>query len=240
MISDESPVIVEAFFAKTKDISSEFFRLKKYIDDMDRLKANKLHFDADRETYLFCHTLLRLILSRKLNYDPLGISIIYDKNNKPRLEGDSLFFNISHTREAFAFAISERSEVGIDLEKVDKNIDFKSIIGSFFSSEERGFILESPFESRNKFFLLWTRKEALLKAIGTGIISNPSHIEVFRQKNILSEKSLDNLVDDSIVCDHYIYSEKILNYYLSVAVPQRAKVLLHQLNVPKIKSYLEI
>jgi 4'-phosphopantetheinyl transferase len=237
--TDKNSGVVEVYFAETKDIIGEYARLKTFININDKLKADKLHFEEDRNTSLICHTILRLILSNKLNTDLSEIRILDEGNRKPRLEGDWLFFNISHTRDAFAFAISECCEVGIDLEKMDRSIDFKSIARKFFSNAERAFILDSPADSRNRFFLLWTRKEALLKALGTGIISNLSNVEVLSQGKVLNNKSFEE-IDDSAFYDHFIYSEKISNYYLSVAMTQRVKIILHQLNTEKVQSYIEV
>jgi len=229
---------VEVYFAKTKEIISEYSVLEKYIDKRDKLMAYKLHFDEDRYTYLFCHTLLRLFISKKLKIDPSEISVIYDKNNKPGLKADSLFFNISHTREAFAFAISDHSKVGIDIEKVDRNIDFKSIINNFFSKEEREFILESPVDSRNRFFLLWTRKEAFLKVLGVGIINNLEDVEVFRDVNNLNMENFGYLADYTAITDQFIYSIKLQNYFISLATPQKVKINLHKLDAEMLNSYM--
>lgn len=225
---DDSFPVVETFFAKTKDLSSEYSTLKNFINDEDKLKAERLHLVEDRDTYLFCHTLLRLVLSERLKIDPKEIRIVYDKYNKPWLEGNSLFFNISHTRWAFTFAISQSSRVGVDLEKTERNIDFETIIKRFFCRSECEFILESPGDSANRFFLLWTRKEALLKALGIGIETKHLWLEVFRQKNILDRKLFDNMDDDSLFCDYFIYSKRILDYYISIAVPQKSKVIIYQ------------
>ena len=226
----KSIAVVEAFFAKTKDLVTVYPVLNNYIDKNDKIKADQLHSEDDRMTYLACHTMLRLVLSKKLDIDPGEIFIVTDKNNKPRLPGDTIFFNISHTREAFAFVISDKTNVGIDLEKVDRDIDFESIIKRFFSKREGEFIFESPFDMRNRFFLLWTRKEALLKALGTGIISNLSDIEVFRNDNILDWKLFDNVTDDSAFVDHFIYSNKISDYYVSIAVSEKSKINMNRLD----------
>ena len=225
---DESSLIVEAYFAKTKDFSSGYSEIENFVNSQDKLKADKLHIEEERYTYLFCHTLLRLVLSGRLKINPEEIPIVYDRNNKPWIQGNPLFFNISHTREAFAFVISKYKRVGVDLEKVDRKIDLVSISKRFFSREESEYILESQRDSTDRFFLLWTRKEALLKALGTGIITKISQLEVFRQKNIFDPELFGNLIDDSFICDHFIYSKKILDYYISIAVPQKSKIIIHQ------------
>jgi 4'-phosphopantetheinyl transferase len=235
---NRSSGVVEVYFAKTKDIINEYDRLKVLIDGNEKLKADNLHFEEDRHTTVLCHSLLRVMLSKKLNTDPSGIRILYKDNGKPRLEDDSLYFSISHTHDAFAFAISDGFEIGVDLEKNDRNIDFLSITRKFFSTAERAYILDSPSDSRNRFFLLWTRKEALLKALGTGIISNLAYTEVVGHGGILNNNSYEYITDDHSFYDHFIYSKKITKYYLSVAMPQKAKILMHHLNAEKVLTYI--
>ena len=188
------------------------------------------------ETYISCHALLRLVLSKTLNKEPLEVRFFNELYNKPALLGNPLYFNISHTKGAFAFVVSNNHYVGIDLEKVSKIIDFTSIIETYFSSCEREYILESKAEALDRFFLLWTRKEALLKALGTGIIDNLKQVEVL--ENIIRREVFDNLIADCLFDDHFIYSTNLSNHFLSVAIPQRGKVLLYQINNEIINLYI--
>ena len=236
---DDSIVLVEIFYARTGDLVSELPWLVAYIDNNERLKAEKFHFENDRNTYLTCHSLLRKVISYKLNKDPSEINIIYDGNNKPWLKSNQLFFNISHTRDTFAFAISDYVKIGIDLENINSSIDFKAIIRTYFSSGEEKYILQDHEQSMDRFFLLWTRKEALLKALGTGIIDKLKDVEVFRKENHLKKGSFNNLIDNSMLRDHYIYSMKLDNNYLSVAVPCKAKIIFHHLDINEIRNLIQ-
>ena len=236
-ICDESLKIVELFFAKTNSIISEYPRLMYYFDIKDKIQTYKLRFKEDRDTYIFCHTLLRLILSKKMKTDPSKLKIIIDTNCKPKLLGDHLFFNISRTKGAFAFAISEACSIGIDLERV-WNINFKSIIGRFFSVAEQKYVLKSPDESHERFFYIWTRKEALLKAEGTGIVTDLACIEVLDQVNSVSSRYLENETDKKIVLEYSIHSERIMNYILSVAAPQKINVKINLIDTQVINSIL--
>jgi len=230
---------VEFYYSETKDIINLYSDLIKYFNESDRIKADKFHFEEERNTWLLCHTLLRMVISAKLNIDHSEIVITRDRNNKPWLQGNQLYFNISHTRESFAFAISDQLPVGVDIEKVDREIDFRSIIKTFFSSGEIKSILEDPGKSRDRFFLLWTRKEALLKALGIGIVDKLKEVEVYRDINFLNQASFNNIIDSSLFCDHYIYSEKIHNNYLSIALPSKSKIEFHMIDIPIIKTLIE-
>ena len=82
-----------------------------------------------------------------------------DENGKP--VSDHFYFNISHSDGAVVF-IKDDYPIGIDIEKIrpveDGLIDFIS------SKEERDYI-----KAPSDFFEIWTNKESLSKAIGTGI-----------------------------------------------------------------------
>jgi len=117
-------------------------------------------------------------------------------------------------------------------------LEIESVAESFFSIKECEFIFKSNTEAKNRFFLLWTRKEALLKALGTGIINNLNEVEIFDRKNYLERKSFDNMISDSAANKHFIYSKRWLNYYLSIAIPVKASIGFIQLTSENISSYL--
>lgn len=230
---------VDIFFVKTKDMLSVYPYLRSCISHDELMRAEKFHFDEDRETYISCHATLRLVISKKLNTSPLEISFIVDSHNKPGLVGNSLSFNITHTRDSFAFAVSGHPYIGIDLEKIRWDFDFIQIVESFFSENEQRYILELKNMAVNRFFLLWTRKEALLKAIGTGIFADMKQLEVFKQENFIDKKLFDNLHNYSLSHGHFIYSKEFLDCWLSIAVPEKADIILTQITEKNLNSFLE-
>lgn len=229
---------IQLYYGRTEDLLPVLPILKEFLSHEERLKSDKFHFETDRNTYILCHSLIRKILSGKLMIDPSEITIIYDGNNKPWLKGNPLFFNLSHTKEAFAFAVSDTVSLGVDMEDINRNIDFKAVVRTFFSIEEEKYILEEKKKSRDRFFLLWTRKEALLKALGTGLIDNLQNVEVFRKENYLKRETLKNILNQNYLCDHFIYSMKTDNNYLSVALPAKAKITLNHLTPESMFGFL--
>jgi len=92
-----------------------------------------------------------------------------DQNNKPQLKSWKSF-NISHSGDFVIYAESSNHKtLGIDLEKINKEVNVLELI-SFFLIEERQKIQESD-DPTLIFFRLWVRKEALLKASGIGIVN---------------------------------------------------------------------
>ncbi len=93
-------------------------------------------------------------------------------SGKPYLKDyPSLFFNISHTDNLILIAIAN-SPVGIDVEKNERNADKEAIIRHFFSEREQQSFFSQPEEQRQLAFVKgWTRKEAMLKATGEGLLA---------------------------------------------------------------------
>jgi 4'-phosphopantetheinyl transferase len=229
----------EVFFGLTEDFTRAISSLSGFINKDDQRKAESQHNSEDKTTILICYTLLRQILAKRLGINPYEVIYTVSEKGKPGIEGDKLYFNISHTRDAFAVAISEYSPIGIDLEKISKNISFEPIVKRFFSVEEAAFIFSSERKSRELFFLLWTRKEALLKSFGTGILPYISHIDVFRPVNFIEKNQDEDLMDISLSNHHYIYSRKLKEYYLSVALPQKADIILYRVGEKDLNTFIQ-
>ncbi len=220
---------IDVFFAETADLYPIYNDLIKYISYEEMVKAERLVLDKIRQTYILSHALLRLHLGKYLKVNPLGIIFNYNINAKPGIDNDPVYFNLSHTDGAFAFALSPVFYVGIDIEKIDYSLDIKSIVKSFFSKTEQEYIFSSDKETEERFFLLWTRKESLLKALGTGIVNDLNHIEVSGESNIIKKTAFDNLLTDDVFNDHYIFSTRQFEYYISLTAPCNPIIDFHHL-----------
>jgi 4'-phosphopantetheinyl transferase len=229
----------EVYFSLTDELAGSYRDLEKCLGKEEQARAARFLHETDRATYTSCHAMLRLILGRRLEKDPRQISFLTGAYNKPRLECDPVYFNITHTGKAFAIVVSESCETGIDMESVSRTMNFNGIIKNFFSVTESEFILKDPAESSSMFFMLWTRKEALLKALGTGIADNLPGVEVSRKENHIRKESFENMVPDSAFKEHFIYSFKYLNYYLSVAFPGVTTINFNHLTSENIFSFFD-
>ena len=122
---------------------------------------------------------------------------LYNEHGKPYIAGGP-HFSLSHCKEAIAVAISDRP-VGIDIESIRPAKE--ELIARVMSEEEKRKVgNEKQQAGRDRMFTrLWTQKEAILKAQGTGILS-------FEQlQGILSRKPAD--VDiQTVEKEKYIYS----------------------------------
>jgi 4'-phosphopantetheinyl transferase len=83
---------------------------------------------------------------------------------------ERLHFSLSHTDGFVACAVSPCERVGIDVEATDRPVSHLEIARTFFSSAEHADLISlPPAQQRDRFFDLWTLKEAYAKARGLGL-----------------------------------------------------------------------
>jgi 4'-phosphopantetheinyl transferase len=67
-------------------------------------------------------------------------------------------------------AFARWREVGVDVEKVRRDVELEQIARRFFSAHEQMQLAALPADERvDAFFRCWTRKEAYIKATGDGL-----------------------------------------------------------------------
>ena len=149
----------------------------------ERERHRRFYFADDRRDYAAAHDLLRRSLSRHGSTPPEAWTFAADAMGKPFLTGlrrddsdssqppSSLSFNLSHTRGLVACAVTWETEVGVDVERVDRQIEIDGLARRYFSDMEVAALGRRRDATARAvhFFELWTLKEAFLKAIGTGL-----------------------------------------------------------------------
>ena len=152
----------DSFYVKT---------LFQTLSSDERQKAENYHVNKDGYRFVVARGMLRKILGSYLRLSPNRIGFSYNRYGKPFLdsEDNSFRFNVAHSRGLALIAVTRGREVGIDIEFVDENIEILKIAQSAFSPTELSKLqtLESNLQAA-AFFRGWTRKEAYLKAVGTG------------------------------------------------------------------------
>jgi 4'-phosphopantetheinyl transferase len=140
----------------------------------EQTRAERFYFQRDRERFIAAHGALRAILGFYLNRAPQCVSFDYGSHGKPVLAwesgGDTIRFNMSHSRGVALYAVARAREVGIDVEFIHRNLEVEQIAERFFSRGEIAALCTLPTDLRKyAFFLCWTRKEAYIKAKGEGL-----------------------------------------------------------------------
>lgn len=128
---------------------------------------------ARQREFLLSRLLTRLCLSTYTKEKMGDLKFIWSKDGKPQLLNPIIRFNLSHTDRLIALALG-RMELGVDVERVEtrksSETRYLPLARRFFTQEENIFISNLPdIEKKRGFFHLFTLKEALGKAMGTGL-----------------------------------------------------------------------
>jgi 4'-phosphopantetheinyl transferase len=136
--------------------------------DAERARAARLPRPIDRDQRLVTRGILRHLLAACTGTDPAAVPLEASATGKPVLAGSSdVRFSVAHSGALAAVAVATR-EVGIDLERCDPRLDVGAVSRAFPHREAQALLALPPVERRAAFFRSWCRKEAYLKATGTG------------------------------------------------------------------------
>ncbi len=136
------------------------------------LRASKFHFAIDRERYIATRAIVRSVLAGYLSEDPASLHFCHGPSGKPTLADSSPFlrFNLSHSNNLLLLAVTFGREVGVDLEAMREPVHFEMLAEHYFTVDDQWALRITPSAQRcRKFFELWTRTEARLKAHGRGL-----------------------------------------------------------------------
>lgn len=97
---------------------------------------------------------------------------------KPFLPTHPIGFNVSHSGDYVIAVCALANQVGVDIEQ-NRPIDITAY-ESIFHAEEWAYLQSE--NSANAFFEVWTKKESLLKARGTGFQVDLARINIFDNK----------------------------------------------------------
>jgi 4'-phosphopantetheinyl transferase len=142
------------------------------LDDEERARSVRFVRPRDRRRFVLAHAALRLFVARCLDIRPAAVRYENGVNGKPRLAPGlpALEFNLSHSGGWGLLAVARDRPVGADVEQVRDVPDALSIADAHFSAAERQVLGSlAAAERQGAFFRGWTRKEAMVKAIGDGL-----------------------------------------------------------------------
>ncbi|MBQ3334365.1 MAG: 4'-phosphopantetheinyl transferase superfamily protein [Eubacteriaceae bacterium] len=98
--------------------------------------------------------------------------------------------SLSHSGDYTLLALS-RDPVGVDLQRLRMKADPDAAAARFFTPAEAGLITSAdPAEKTSRFLALWAKKEAAVKAAGTGFLISPSSFSVLTDPIVLEGLTL--------------------------------------------------
>ncbi len=138
-------------------------------------RAARILGARQRELWRRSRGVLRALLGGYLGVEPRALRIALGANGKPRLAGDALCFNLSHSGELALYVFARGGAVGVDVELkqprgAGRERDVVALARRMLG-EHAADSLDSlaPARRELEFLRLWTRYEAELKWRGAGI-----------------------------------------------------------------------
>lgn len=150
------------------------------LSDLERARAARFAFDADRRRYLAAHVALRERLAGHLGALPQELAFHLGEHGKPRVgaAGAACHFSLSHAGDIALIGVCPHHEIGVDIEAVRRVSDVEELGAAVLGPGECKALQALEGGARDRAFLrCWTRKEACLKALGTGLSLSPLAFE---------------------------------------------------------------
>ncbi len=164
---------VDVWRSEIKLSESEIDAYAETLSVEEKKRASRFTFTDKQNEFIVSRGLLRRALSHLLKRPANSFEFAYSKEKKPFLKNTNLnetpVFNVSHSHGQALIAISRNRQLGIDIEKIREDVEYKKLAQRFFSKNENRALLAYQGNVQRAFFATWTRKEAFVKAIGKGI-----------------------------------------------------------------------
>jgi len=168
----------------------------QYLNDSELSQLKNLSHAVNKNQWIATRAVLRLLLEPVIAIAAKEISFFKNTYGKPYIATDSsrhIEFNLSHSHQLGVIALSRKLPVGIDIQLARQSTDIIAFSKRFFSTEEANYLSQlSPKKQRLSFNHLWTRKEALFKAVGKGITMENL------KTNLISDNSSEYLTQITI------------------------------------------
>lgn len=138
-----------------------------HLSPDEEMRADRFVSARDRNRFIVARGKMREILAERLGKQPAELLFQYLPHGKPLLR-DGPHFNLSHSDGWAALVISSGPAVGIDIEW-HRPVEEVLAEMVFSAQEQRDLQRHVGPDRIAAFYRGWTRKEAYLKACGSGL-----------------------------------------------------------------------
>jgi len=168
------------------------------------------NFSLDKKKqFIGCRYLLAELLNEHFNITTLP-NIKITENSRPQFEKSNLpDFNISHSGDFVAVAISTVGKIGLDIEFDRPRKNILTIAKQFFSEPENIW-LSKQTNTLDAFWQLWTLREAALKLYAKGVWQMKEMAIMMPKREVTAK----------FATEFYLYHQKLEHIYLSVCCDQ--------------------
>ncbi|WP_144488237.1 4'-phosphopantetheinyl transferase Sfp [Bacillus sp. ABP14] len=230
----------QIWWGRISDLQSWHYNLLNYVE---REKANSYHHSADRARFIIGCVISRLVLGKILSMSPVQVPIdrmcpvCKLQHGRPQLPEGMPQLSVSHSGEWIVVAFTKSAPVGVDVEQISPNVDVMKMAEGVLTDIEIAQIMKLRDEQKIEGFLTyWTRKEAVLKATGEGLMIPPMDITVSAPNdppNLLVFKDREELVEHTMMED----IRPSIDCLASIAIFSKEVTKITQLDAVALLNY---
>jgi 4'-phosphopantetheinyl transferase len=152
------------------------------LSEPERAQAQRFRFEVHARRYVSSHVALRQLLADHTGQSPSALQFSDGSHGKPRLQAADKstrpHFNMSHSGGWALVGICTSHPIGVDIELLTSMTDTAMLAQHNFSAAENAAFQQTrPDDQQEAFLRCWTRKEACLKALGSGLSIAPNEFE---------------------------------------------------------------
>jgi len=166
-------VIADVVIAALALDAGRLARCATLLSQDERARADRFLRPADRDRFLSSHAAFRLALGTELGVPPGSLRFERESGGRPFIAAPAdtgLDVNLSHSGDIAVIGMVRGARIGVDVEIHRPLPDALRIARSQFAPDEASALAALPAIAREAaFFGLWTRKEAVVKALGAGL-----------------------------------------------------------------------
>ena len=148
--------------------------LSSLLDPAETARVGRLRRENVRRRFAIRRGALRRLLSAYLGCDARAVTYAATPLGKleltPTGAAPRLYFNLSHAAACAVYAVTRLGAVGVDVERAVPFSNMRGVVQAVFSKTEQAALAQLSDEQQvTGFYNGWTRKEAVVKALGQGI-----------------------------------------------------------------------
>lgn len=176
-VSEVRPVEQDEVHLWWQDLHTEWLdsrSLEDLLSEREAVRVKRFRVDTVKREFMAARGVLKLLLSGYLGHPVDKLEFRYGPLGKPSIppgpDGNRLCFNYTDSGGYALYAFARNRELGVDLERLSRQVRSRRIIERRFAPRESAALLGMPAEEQRRMFLAcWTRKEGYGKALGLGI-----------------------------------------------------------------------
>jgi 4'-phosphopantetheinyl transferase len=149
------------------------------LSQNDLKKMGRIVRKQDKDSFLTSAVMKKILCGYYLGCEPHDVEFELNEFQKPKIKNQgNIHFNTSHSGDRLVFIFCS-NPCGIDIEIINPKFDYSSVLERSFHPGEIDFIQKSN-DPISQFFKIWTIKESILKAEGTGLMDNLNELNTLQ------------------------------------------------------------